>query len=46
MDVLLEIRDELRDKKLWELSDKIRDQLLELDIVLEDNPEGTTWRWK
>ncbi|MBS1250652.1 MAG: Cysteine--tRNA ligase [Chloroflexi bacterium] len=46
VDLLLEIRSELRNQKLWALSDKIRDQLLELDVVLEDSPQGTTWRWK
>ncbi|OQY30972.1 MAG: cysteine--tRNA ligase [Anaerolineaceae bacterium 4572_5.2] len=27
-------------------TDKIRDQLLKLDIVLEDGTAGTTWHWK
>ncbi|RLD06777.1 MAG: cysteine--tRNA ligase [Chloroflexota bacterium] len=46
VNVLIETRNELRDQKLWALSDKIRDQLLKLDIVLEDGTAGTTWHWK
>jgi len=44
--LLIEIRKELRDNKLWALSDKIRDRLAELGVVLEDSKEGTTWNWK
>jgi len=46
VDLLLEIRSELRAQKHWDLSDQIRDRLLELDIILEDGKSGTTWRWK
>jgi cysteinyl-tRNA synthetase len=46
IDLLLEVRSELRSQKLWALSDLVRDRLAELDVVLEDNKEGTTWRWK
>ena len=46
IDLLLELRDELRDQKLWALSDEIRDQLASLDVLLEDSKDGTTWRWK
>jgi cysteinyl-tRNA synthetase len=46
LDLLVEVRGDLRDQKLWDLSDKIRDRLLELGVVLEDDPSGTTWRWK
>ena len=34
----------LRDKKQWQYADEIRDKLLELNIVLEDTPEGTVWK--
>jgi cysteinyl-tRNA synthetase len=43
---LLEVRKQLRDEELWALSDQIRDQLMELGVVLEDSKEGTTWRWE
>jgi cysteinyl-tRNA synthetase len=46
IDLLLEIRSELRHQKLWTLSDKIRDRLTELGIVLEDTKDGVNWRWK
>jgi cysteinyl-tRNA synthetase len=43
---LVELRDELRQQKLWALSDKIRSRLAELGVLLEDTKDGTTWRWK
>ena len=39
-------RDHLREAKLWEPADEIRTSLGELDIVLEDTPEGTIWNYK
>ncbi|TAK35699.1 MAG: cysteine--tRNA ligase [Chloroflexota bacterium] len=44
IDLLIQIRAELRASKQWSLSDKIRMQLQELGIVLEDKPQGTTWK--
>ncbi|HEX6303710.1 MAG TPA: cysteine--tRNA ligase [Anaerolineales bacterium] len=44
IDLLVEVRQELREQKLWSLSDKIRDQLEALGITLEDTKEGTSWR--
>jgi cysteinyl-tRNA synthetase len=46
VDLLIEVRKQLREQKLWALSDLIRDRLAELGVVLEDVKEGTTWRWK
>jgi cysteinyl-tRNA synthetase len=46
IDLLVEIRKELRTQKLWALSDQIRDHLAELGILLEDSKSGTIWRWK
>jgi cysteinyl-tRNA synthetase len=46
IDLLIEIRRELRSQKLWALSDQVRDRLTELGVLLEDSKEGTTWRWK
>jgi cysteinyl-tRNA synthetase len=46
IDLLLEVRRELRAQKLWALSDQIRDQLADLNVIIEDSREGTTWRWK
>lgn len=45
IDLLVEVRSEVRKQKLWALSDQIRDQLKELGVMIEDSKEGTTWRW-
>jgi len=41
---LIEARNLARKNKEWNLADKIRDELLSMQITLEDTPEGTTWR--
>ena len=46
IDLLVDFRSQLRDQKLWELSDQLRDQLDELGILIEDSKDGTSWRWK
>jgi cysteinyl-tRNA synthetase len=45
IDLLVEVRSEVRKQKLWALSDLIRDRLKELGVTLEDGKEGSTWRW-
>jgi cysteinyl-tRNA synthetase len=37
-------RTEARAKKDWAAADALRDRLKEMGIVLEDGPQGTTWR--
>lgn len=44
IELLLNIREELRAAKAWALADKIRDELAGLGIVVEDEASGTTWR--
>jgi cysteinyl-tRNA synthetase len=46
IDLLVSVRDDLREQRLWSLSDKIRDELMSLGVILEDSKSGTTWRWK
>ena len=46
IDLLVEIRSELRSQKLWALSDLVRNRLAELDVLLEDSKDGTVWRYK
>jgi cysteinyl-tRNA synthetase len=46
IDLLIELRRQLRDQKQWALSDQLRDQLAELGVLLEDSKDGTIWRWK
>jgi len=43
--LLIDLRTELRKQKNWELSDKVRDRLAELGVVLEDSKDGTRWHW-
>ncbi len=45
IDLLVELRGELRQQKLWALSDKVRRRLAELGVVIEDSKEGSSWRW-
>ncbi|MCO7355267.1 cysteine--tRNA ligase, partial [Riemerella anatipestifer] len=43
LQILINLRNEARKAKNWELSDQIRDQLLEKGIELKDGKEGTTY---
>jgi cysteinyl-tRNA synthetase len=46
IELLLETRAELRKAKQFALSDRIRDQLKELGVEVEDSPQGSTWRMR
>ncbi|MGI5892314.1 MAG: cysteine--tRNA ligase [Bacillota bacterium] len=46
MSLIIKIRQEARVKKDWATSDAIRDGLKELNIILEDTPQGTQWKKK
>jgi cysteinyl-tRNA synthetase len=46
VDLLLEVRRELRAAKQWALADRVRDGLRERGVLVEDHPEGTTWRFE
>jgi cysteinyl-tRNA synthetase len=41
---LIEARTRAREKKNFLEADRVRDELLKAGVVLEDNPQGTTWR--
>ena len=43
MDLILELRKDVRAKKDFAASDKIRDLLLKVGIQVKDGKEGTTW---
>ncbi len=45
VDLLVQIRGEVRKQKLWALSDQIRDNLKQLGVTIEDTKDGTSWRW-
>ena len=44
MQLLIDVRTDVRAQKLWSLSDKIRDGLKKIGVVLEDKKDGTGWR--
>jgi cysteinyl-tRNA synthetase len=44
IELLLQLREELRRAKQWALADRIRDRLAELGVTLEDGKDGTTWK--
>jgi cysteinyl-tRNA synthetase len=41
---LIQKRIEARKNRNFQLSDQIRDQLKEMNIILEDTPQGTRWK--
>ena len=43
VDLLVDLRVELRAAKQWALSDKVRAGLEALGVEIKDGPEGTTW---
>jgi cysteinyl-tRNA synthetase len=45
LEILIAVREMVREKKLWDISDTIRDRLKGVGIVLEDTPEGTRWKF-
>jgi cysteinyl-tRNA synthetase len=45
INLLIEVRTEVRKQKLWALSDQIRDKLKELGVTIEDSKDGTMWRY-
>jgi cysteinyl-tRNA synthetase len=42
--LLIGLRAEMRVRKDWATADAIRDKLAASGVLLEDRPEGTTWR--
>jgi cysteinyl-tRNA synthetase len=42
--LIADLRAEARARKDWSTGDAIRDRLAEIGVMLEDRPEGTTWR--
>jgi cysteinyl-tRNA synthetase len=46
IELLLTLRQDLRTQKLYGLADRVRDELVALGVVIEDTPQGSTWRWE
>ena len=44
IDLLIELRSQLRGEKQFEIADQIRDQLSDLGVVIEDTSDGTNWK--
>jgi len=43
MNLIIDMRENAREKKDWDTSDQIRDKLTKLGITLKDSKEGTGW---
>ncbi len=44
LDLLVQLRTQVRKEKNYKLADEIRSKLAALGVVLEDRPDGTVWR--
>jgi cysteinyl-tRNA synthetase len=44
LDLIVQVRTEVRKQKLWTVSDVIRDGLKAIGFIIEDKKDGTTWR--
>ena len=44
IDNLIQERETARAVKNWQRADEIRDQLLKMKVVVEDNASGSDWR--
>ena len=46
IDLLMDVRSELRQARQWALADMVRDRLAELGVTIEDTRAGAMWSWK
>ena len=44
VDNLIKDRSNAKKKRDFELADKIRSELIDLGVEINDSPEGTTWK--
>jgi len=44
MNLIIDMRRQMREREDWKTADEIRAKLLALGLVLEDTPEGTQWK--
>ncbi|NIO22744.1 MAG: cysteine--tRNA ligase [Candidatus Aenigmarchaeota archaeon] len=44
IDVVVRVREDLREKRMFDVSDKIRSDLKDMGIILEDKEKGVRWR--
>jgi len=46
MNLVIDIRQQMRERKDWKTADEIREKLEDIGFVIEDVPEGTKWKIK
>ena len=46
MNLIINVRDEMRKRREWKIADEIRESLKKIGFVIEDTPEGTRWKLK
>jgi cysteinyl-tRNA synthetase len=44
INMLVGVRQQLREANRWDLADQIRDDLADLGVIIEDTADGTDWR--
>jgi cysteinyl-tRNA synthetase len=44
IELLIQVRNDLRTAKQFAIADRVRDELAELGVTLEDTKQGTTWK--
>jgi cysteinyl-tRNA synthetase (EC 6.1.1.16) len=44
IELLIKVRKDLRAAKQYVLADQVRNELAKLGVILEDGPQGTTWK--
>jgi cysteinyl-tRNA synthetase len=45
VEILLEVRQKLREEKNFKVADQIRNRLKEVGVIIEDGAQGSRWRW-
>ncbi|MGH7361617.1 MAG: CysS/YqeB C-terminal domain-containing protein, partial [Candidatus Methylomirabilales bacterium] len=46
VEALVKARSDARGRRDWAGADRLRDELAQLGVVVEDGPEVTIWKWK
>jgi len=46
IELLVNLRNELRQQKHYQLADRVRDDLADLGVTIEDTSQGSSWRWE
>lgn len=46
INMILNIRQDVKNRKDWATSDKIREELNKLGIIIKDRKDGVDWEWE